>query len=167
MDRFQSIRRRYDDAYSQQQNVGPFAGVIILCLALAWLVYLFFGHELIGSIHNSESTSLIGRMMPHRATTALEAYYKRADELMILLSFWTVAALAMASIVTFVLRQPVGALMVFCSLMLTSLMFLPYSSCFRRRSYGLVWIALITSPGKVAAYADPTMTFRYGRSWIN
>src|SRR3954453_19662700 len=100
-----------------------FAGVIILCLALAWLVYLLLGHELIRSIHNSESTSAMGRLMRHRATTVLEAYYKRADELMILLSFWTVAALAMASIVTFVLRQPVGALMVFCSLMLTSLLF--------------------------------------------
>ena len=103
----------------------------------------------------------MGRLMRHRATTGLEAYYKRADELMIVLSFWTLAALVMASVVTFVLRQPVGALLVFCSLMVTSLLFFAVFELFPSAivRFGLDRIDYFG--WKSCCVPDPTMIFRY------
>jgi hypothetical protein len=110
-------------AYLSNKNLLRYAGVLIVCLSLLWVLYLSLGRGTIKSVYMSNTHGWLQELMPHRDTTTLESYYHRADELLVSLSAWTLLALAVVLILALAVRQPAGAFLVLCSLTVMSAAF--------------------------------------------
>src|SRR5262245_46589345 len=72
--------------------------VLLSSLAAAWLLYLLVGHRLIGAMYRNESLEILNRLIAGRDSTALAAYYEKADTMMrmttvVVLSAFVVVAL--------------------------------------------------------------------------
>src|SRR6185369_669072 len=98
--------------YLSNKNLLRYAGVLIVCLSLLWVLYLSLGRGTIKSVYMSNTHGWLQELMPHRDTTTLESYYHRADELLVSLSAWTLLALAVVLILALAVRQPAGAFLV-------------------------------------------------------
>jgi SGNH hydrolase-like domain, acetyltransferase AlgX len=138
-----------------------FGAVVILCLAVTWLLFLFFGRQLINWVCHRDSNAIVQYLMPGRASTPIEDYYQRAGQFLIVLTSWSIAALIALAILTFLVRQPAGALTVFCSFFISSLalfaLFELFPSLIIR--FGLDRIDYYA--WKNCCIPDPTLLYRY------
>jgi hypothetical protein len=57
--------------------------VLATILVVIWIGYLFIGQELISGLYNSQNSWLAARFMVGRGSTSVEAYYRRADSLLL------------------------------------------------------------------------------------
>src|SRR5262249_26237576 len=135
--------------------------LLIVFLAISWILYLSLGHHLIGSMYNSESISLVAKLMPGRATTPVEAYYQRSDQLLILISFWSLMLVAVVSVLTFAVRQPIGALLTFSSFAITSFVLFSVLELFPSLILRLGLDRIDYYAWKSCCLFDSTLRFRY------
>jgi hypothetical protein len=67
-------------------------GVLMITLVVIWIGYLLVGQQLISALYNSQNSWLAGRFMAGRASTPLEAYYRRADAGLVHGTLWFIVA---------------------------------------------------------------------------
>jgi len=82
-----------------------FFWILIVSLAVVWVIYVLAGHQLIGALYSSQNSGLADRLMAGRAVTSAEAYYRRADTAMLLVTVWLVASYV---VVGLLLRHALG-----------------------------------------------------------
>jgi PAS domain S-box-containing protein len=112
----------FDSAGSKprsRDNTGRVLTYIgLLALAVAWVFYVVFGHELIQDIyHGRAALPFLDRIMEGRAFTPIQNYLQAADKLMLLGTVWL---LTIYLTVVFLLKRPIGALLAALSFMVTS-----------------------------------------------
>ena len=56
-------------------------GAIFLCLAIGWISYSLFGHQLINAMYEGKSIGILNMVIEGQAAHPIEEYYKEADEL--------------------------------------------------------------------------------------
>ena len=96
------------------------AYVLFVCVAILWIFYGWFGHELIKTIYESGGTWPLDTIMRQRAVIPLQSYYHAADYLLVLVTFRVVAFLLVLAALTILLRKPSGALLACFSFFLCS-----------------------------------------------
>lgn len=91
--------------------------ILFLCIAAIWSVYLLVGQQLIGGLYGSAESRLASRLMAGRNVTPVEAYFRRADELLLNGTGWLVAGYVAALLL---LRNALGWLLFALSLLSSS-----------------------------------------------
>jgi len=56
--------------------------VVVLCIALAWILYAVFGHRLIEAMYKGESIALLNSIIEGQSTQSLAEYFQVADKTM-------------------------------------------------------------------------------------
>jgi hypothetical protein len=94
---------------------------LALCIVVAWILYSLCGHSLIEILYKSEPIGIMKKVMEGRSVTPLQRYYQEADKLMVVGTSWVVAGFLILAIL---IRKPLGAVLVCCSLLFSfSLLF--------------------------------------------
>ena len=91
--------------------------LVLLALALAWIVYFLAGHQFITAVYESNS-AMADRLMAGRAVTPIDAYYRRADAVMVHGTYWLIGSYFA---VRLLLQQPLGMLLSAFSFFICSL----------------------------------------------
>jgi hypothetical protein len=95
---------------------------LVLCIVVAWILYSLFGHFFIETLYKSEPIGIMKKIMASRSVTPLQRYYQEADRLMVVGTSWVVAGFLVLAIL---IRKPLGAVLVCCSLLFSfSVLFL-------------------------------------------
>jgi hypothetical protein len=64
----------------KENRIAMFAiGALLLCLAIGWVLYTLFGHQLINTMYEGKSIGILNRMIHSQAVYSVEEYYKAAD----------------------------------------------------------------------------------------
>jgi hypothetical protein len=78
-------------------------------VAVIWIGYLLIGQQLISALYNSQNFWRADRFMAGRASTPVEAYYRRADAVLVHGTF----ALVLAYVTLRLFRRNAGGLFLF------------------------------------------------------
>jgi len=57
------------------------AGVLFLCLAIGWILYALFGHQLIEAMYEGRSIGFLNRIITGSAKHPIELYFEDADRI--------------------------------------------------------------------------------------
>ncbi|MGH7929418.1 MAG: hypothetical protein ACREQV_16635, partial [Candidatus Binatia bacterium] len=88
----------------------------LLLVAAGVIIYALVGHQIVDAFYKSQA-SWVDAILSGRSTLPVEAYYRRADALVLRASLWLVVGYAA---VWLVLREPLGWFMFGVSLVFTS-----------------------------------------------
>lgn len=94
---------------------GAWIGAI--ALILIWIGYLAMGQQLISALHNADASWFADSLMAGRASTPVEAYYRRADALLLR---GTLVAIAVGVALWLLVRHAGNALLVVISCLVCS-----------------------------------------------
>jgi acetyltransferase AlgX (SGNH hydrolase-like protein) len=131
---------------------------LVLAIALTWIAYLSVGQQIITALFNSEDSALADRWMAGRAVTPVDAYYRRADAVMVHATLWLVASYVAAGLL---LRHALGLFLSGLSFLVSSFLLFCVFEAFPSL------IALTHLDGLIGYYAyqanyiqDPELVFR-------
>jgi len=94
--------------------------VLVISTAVVWAVYMFAGHHLITALYNSQNSAIADKLMAGRSITPVDAYYRRADAVMV---HGTVYVVASYIAVRLFLRHALGLFLSAFSLSACSFLF--------------------------------------------
>ena len=77
-----AVRGGHARVAAKQPSARHLIGGAVVGLAAAWLLYLLVGHRLLQAMYRNESLEILNRLIASRDSTALEAYYEKADTIM-------------------------------------------------------------------------------------
>ena len=66
--------------------------VLIMAIVMTWIGYLLVGQQVIATLYNSQGSWIADKFMAGRASTPIEAYYRRADVVLVHGTLWLVVA---------------------------------------------------------------------------
>ena len=155
-------KNSFYERLSKITNVVLAAGVFLS--VAAFLIYGLFGHELIKAMHDGKFLGIGLWFMESKATTPLGAYYEQADKILITLTSWSLTLLIAILLLTFLVREPVGAFLTFCSLFLCSLMLFGLLELFPSLIVPLRLDRIHYYGWKACCVPDDSLAFRYRSS---
>jgi len=133
--------------------------VLLSSLAAAWLLYLLVGHRLIGAMYRNESLEILNRLIAGRDSTALAAFYEKADTMMRMTTFVVLGAFVL---VAFLIRARLLAktALLCLSFFMTTLLLFTFLEMFPAAIRPLHLHRIPYFFLRVRHVADPVLVFR-------
>jgi SGNH hydrolase-like domain, acetyltransferase AlgX/PAS fold len=136
------------------------AGGALLCV-VAVLTYGFFGQDLIKAVYKDQSLGIGNWLMKGRAITPLEDYYQAANRLLLLMTFRVVTFLLVLVALVISFREPIGALLTYCSFLFCSFMLFGLFELFPSLIGPFHLDKIMYYDWKSCCIPDDTLAYRY------
>jgi hypothetical protein len=91
--------------------------VLIIAIVITWISYLLVGQQVIATLYNSQDSWIAGKFMAGRASTPIDAYYRRADAVLVHGTLWLIVAYIT---VRLLMRNPRGVFLSVFSFLVSS-----------------------------------------------